>query len=96
MPSREGSSSPTPNPNRWDIGIPGSAAEHDTLDSRFTAPLTLRPSESQTPRPTNGAGLQDDGLDDFMDRRSQITPTPTPCPFLDDANYVQEDLKMEE
>ena len=66
------------------------------MDSRFTAPLTLRQSESRTPKPTNGDGFQDDGLDDYMDRRSQITPTPTPSPFLDYADYVQEDLKMEE
>ena len=109
VPSREGSSLPTPNPYQWDIDIPGSAAEHDTMDSRFTAPLNLRPSESQTPRPTSGDGLQADGLDDFMDRRSHIDRTPTVCPSpdYDDRtptacpspnydDYLHEDVKMEE
>ncbi|CAD6585855.1 MAG: hypothetical protein ASARMPREDX12_002138 [Alectoria sarmentosa] len=36
-----------------------------------------------TPERTHGDGLQDDGLDGFMDRRSQISETPTPYVSLD-------------
>lgn len=91
-----GSSSPTPNPNQWNIGIPGSAAEHATVDSRFTAPLDLWSSEDQTPKPTHGDGLQDDDLDGYMDRHSYIEPTPTARSSPNYAEFLDLDLKMEE
>lgn len=50
------------------------------MDMRRTAPyeLGLGLTDPQTPNRTNGDGLQDDGLDDFMDRRSQVSETPAP------------------
>lgn len=69
------------------------------MDMRATAPFEGYPHEAQTPERTNRDGLQDDGLDGFMDRRSYFSPTPaasTACASPKYSEYIYEDLEMEE
>lgn len=94
--TREGSSTPIPHTNPWNIGVPGSAAEHAVANMRVTAPFEGWLHESQTTEPTIGNGLQGDSLDGFMDRRSHISPTPTPCHVPENMGVVFEEDEMEE
>lgn len=46
------------------------------MNMRVTAPFEGHPSEAQIPMLTSPDGLQHDSLDDFMERRSQVSATP--------------------
>ncbi len=54
--------------------------------------------ESQTPEPRNNAEIldEDDGLDDYMDRRTHFSPTPTGSGHAENLEGVYEDYEMEE
>lgn len=61
------------------------------MDMRATAPF-----EGLTPEPTSRDGNQDDGLDDFMDRRSHFSPTPAASHHSERLDVVHEDCEMDE
>ena len=66
------------------------------MNMRATAPFEGYPSEAQTPARTNRDGLQGDGLDDLMDRRSYVSATPDVCPSPSYTDCVDWDGGMEE
>ena len=90
-----GSPTPTPHTNPWNIGIPGSVNEHVMMDMRATAPFEGWPHVSQSPEPTNRDGIQNDGLDDYMDRRSCYSATPAPPRMPDRSSVIYEEGEME-
>ena len=93
--SRFGSSTPTPHANPWNIGVPGSAHEHTMMDMRATAPFEGWPHESQSPEPANRDGTLNDGLDNFMDRRSYYSVTPAAPHFPERSSVIYEEGEME-
>ena len=66
------------------------------MDMRATAPFEGWLHESQTPGPTNHDGIQNDGLDNFMDRRSHISPTPVAHHPSERFGALYEESEMEE
>lgn len=66
------------------------------MDMRATAPFEGYAYEGQTTERTRSDGLQDDGLDGFMDRRSYFSPTPAASATLNRPEVVYEDWEMEE
>lgn len=66
------------------------------MDMRATAPFEGWPQASQTPEPTSRDGTQNDGLDDFMDRRSHFSPTPAASRHSEKMDILHEDCEMEE
>ena len=89
------SSAPTPHSNPWNIGVPGSATEQAMMDMRATAPFEGWDHPPEASEPTYRDGTQYDGLDDFMDRRSYGSATPT-APRLPALGTLFEEIKMEE
>ena len=88
-------STPTPRTSLWNIGLPSSAMEH-AMDMRGTAPLEGWPHEGQKPQHTDRDGLQGDGLDGYMDRRSHISPTPTAFQLSSRTGNDAEECEMED
>lgn len=87
---------PTFYTNPWSIGVPGSENEHAMMDMRATAPYDgLWPHVSQSPAPTNHDGIQRDGLDDYMDRRSCGSATPIPAQVSGRTSVIYEEDEME-
>ena len=86
---------PTIHTNPWNIGIPGSENEHVMMDMRATAPFEGWPHESQSPEPTKRDGTQNDGLDDFMDRRSCYSATPAAPHLHKRSSVIYEECEME-
>ena len=66
------------------------------MDMRATAPFEGWIHYSETPEPRQPDGLQGDGLDYYMDRRSRFTTTPAPDLVLDKLATVREESPMEE
>ena len=65
------------------------------MDMRATAPFEGWPHESQSPEPANRDGTQNDGLDDFMDRRSCYSATPAATPVPERLSVLYEESEME-
>ena len=65
------------------------------MDMRATAPFEGWPHVSQSPEPTNRDGTQNDGLDDFMDRRSYYSATPAPSHVPERLSVMYEENEME-
>ena len=66
------------------------------MDMRATAPFEGWPHETQIPEPKNRDGTQNDGLDDFMDRRSRVSATPATSPCSERVGVLYEECEMEE
>ena len=66
------------------------------MDMRATAPFEGWPHEAQTPKQKNGDGLQGDGLDGFMDRRSQFSQTPADFQLSSRDGDYEEETEMED
>ena len=66
------------------------------MDMRATAPFEGWSHASQTPEPTSRDGTQNDGLDDFMDRRSHFSPTPAASQHPGRLGVLYEGCEMEE
>ena len=65
------------------------------MDMRATAPFEGWPHESQSPEPTNRDGTQNDGLDDYMDRRSCYSATPAAPHIPERLSVMYEECEME-
>ena len=66
------------------------------MDMRATAPFEGWDHASQTPEPRSRDGTQNDGLDDFMDRRSYFSATPAASQAPGRMGVIREEDEMEE
>ena len=87
---------PTLHSNPWNVGIPGSDAEHEIMDMRATAPFEGWDHEPRVSETPDRDGTPVDNLDWLMDRRSCFSPTPVAVKPAIQIGTIEEENSMEE